>query len=264
LILALFGVRLDKDETRTDWLRRPLSPEQLRYAADDVEYLPEAAAELERRLVTLGRLEWALEDSATLAALDADGPAPSDAWRRVKGLDRCPPTVRAVARELAAWREREAARLDVARPFLLRDETLIALARRDSVSLQEIVRLPGYDPRRHAAHASRWLEALAAARVEVETGAASVEPPLPSAADLDRRRAIEEACGALVARRAGELSLAPELLLSRRQLDRALEEWGGRGSLAAALGGFRGALLGDELDALAPVRNSAHLLGSRR
>ena len=253
LILALFGVQLDTDETRTDWLRRPLSPEQLRYAADDVEYLPEAAAELERRLVTLGRLEWALEDSATLAASDTDGPAPSDAWRRVKGLDRCPPPVQAVARGLAAWREREAARLDVARPFLLRDETLIALARRDSVSLQEIVRLPGYDPRRHASHASRWLEALAAARLEVETGAASVEPPVPSAADLDRRLVIEDAFSALVARRAGELSLAPELLLSRRQRDRALDAWGGRGSLAAALGGFRGALLGAELDALAPV-----------
>ena len=253
LILALFGVELNKHETRTDWLRRPLSPEQRRYAADDVEYLLEAAAELERRLVALGRLEWALEDSATLAALDADGPAPSDAWRRVKGLDRCPPRVQAVARGLAAWREREAARLDVARPFLLRDETLTALARRDSVSPEELVRLPGYDPRRHAAHAPRWIEALAAARLDVETGAASVEPPVPSAAELDRRRTLEDALGALVARRAGELSLAPELLLSRRQRDRALAAWGGRGSLAAALGGFRGALLGAELDALAAV-----------
>jgi ribonuclease D len=253
LMLALFGVQLDKDETRTDWLRRPLSPEQLRYAADDVEYLPEAAADLERRLIALGRLEWALEDSATLAASDTDGPAPADAWRRVKGLNRCPPLVQAVARGLAAWREREAARLDVARPFLLRDETLIALARRDSVSLHEAARLPGYDPRRHASHASRWPEALAAARLEVEAGAAPVEPPAPSAADLARRLAIEDAIAALVARRAGELSLAPEVLLSRRQRDRALDAWGGRGSLAAALGGFRGALLGAELDALAPV-----------
>ena len=253
LILALFGVELDKHETRTDWLRRPLSPEQLRYAAADVEYLPEAAAELERRLVGLGRLEWALEDSATLAASDADGPAPADAWRRVKGLDRCPPLVQAVARGLAAWREREAARLDVARPFLLRDETLIALARRDSVSLQEIARLPGYDPRRHASHASQWVAALAAARLEVDTGAASVEPPAPPAVDLNRRLAIEDAIGALVARRSTELSLAPELLLSRRQRDRALDAWGGRGSLAAAIGGFRGALLGAELDALARV-----------
>jgi ribonuclease D len=253
LIRALLGVQLDKDETRTDWLRRPLSPEQLRYAADDVEYLPAAAAELERQLVALGRLEWALEDSATLAALDADGPAPSDAWRRVKGLDRCPPRVQAVARELAAWREREAARLDVARPFLLRDETLIALARRDSVSLPEIVRLPGYDARRHATYAPQWIEALAAARLAIETGAPSVDAPAQSAADPDRRQAIEDALGTLVARRAAELSLAPELLLSRRQRDRALDAWGGRGSLASAVGGFRGALLGAELDALAAL-----------
>ena len=253
LILALFGVELDKHETRTDWLRRPLSPDQRRYAAADVEYLPEAAAELERRLVALGRLEWALEDSATLAALDADGPAPADAWRRVKGLDRYPPRVQAVARGLAAWREREASRLDVARPFLLRDETLIALARRDSVSPEEILRLPGYDPRRHAGHGTRWVGALAAARLEVEAGAAPVEPLTLSAADIKRRRVLEDALGALVARRAGELSLPPELLLSRRQRDHALDAWDGRGSLAAAVGGFRGALLGAELDALAPV-----------
>lgn len=253
LILTLLGVQLDKHETRTDWLRRPLSAEQLRYAADDVEYLPEAAAEIERRLVTLGRLEWALEDSAALATSDADGPAPSDAWRRVKGLGRCPPAVQAVARGLAAWREREAARLDVARPFLLRDETLIALARRDHVSLQEIVRLPGYDPRRHAAYAPRWIEALAAVRLEVDTGAISVDPPAPLTLDIDRRRAIEDAMVALVTRRASELSVAPETLLSRRQRDRALDAWAGRGSLAAALGGFRGALLGAELDALTSV-----------
>jgi ribonuclease D len=253
LILTLFGVQLDKHETRTDWLRRPLSAEQLRYAADDVAYLPEAAAELERRLVTLGRLEWALEDSAALATSDADGPAPSDAWRRVKGLGRCPPAVQAVARGLAAWREREAARLDVAKPFLLRDETLIALARRDHVSLQEIVRLPGYDPRRHAAYAPRWIEALAAVRLEVDTGAISVDPPAPLTLDIDRRRAIEDAMVALVTRRASELSVAPEVLLSRRQRDRALDAWAGRGSMAAALGGFRGALLGAELDTLTSV-----------
>jgi ribonuclease D len=171
----------------------------------------------------------------------------------VKGLGRCPPAVQAVARGLAAWREREAARLDVARPFLLRDETLIALARRDHVSLQEIVRLPGYDPRRHDAYAPRWIEALAAVRLEVDTGAISVDPPAPLTLDIDRRRAIEDAMVALVTRRASELSVAPETLLSRRQRDRALDAWAGRGSLAAALGGFRGALLGAELDALTSV-----------
>ena len=129
LIRELFAVELPKHETRTDWLRRPLSPAQLRYAAEDVEQLATAAAELERRLLALGRLEWAVEDSAALADLEADGALPAEAWRRVKGIDRLSPHGRAVARALAAWREREADRLDLARPFLLRDETLLALAR---------------------------------------------------------------------------------------------------------------------------------------
>ena len=250
LIRALFGVELEKGETRTDWLRRPLSPAQLGYAADDVAYLLEAADELERRLVELGRLEWALEDSAALATSDADGPAPEEAWRKVKGLDRYPARVQAVARELAAWREREAARLDVARPFLLHDDTLLALAGRDAISAEDAVTLRGYDARRHAAHAVRWPEALAASHRDVEArGPLPARAPL-SAAEVDRREKLDAAVAAFVAQRARDLSLPPELLLSRRQRERVLEAWDGQGSLSASIGGFRGALFGADLDAL--------------
>ncbi|MEZ5312501.1 MAG: ribonuclease D [Thermoanaerobaculia bacterium] len=256
LVRELFAVELPKHETRTDWLRRPLSPAQLRYAAEDVEQLAAAAGELERRLRELGRLDWALEDSAALADLDAEGADPADAWRRVKGIDRLPPEARAVARELASWREREADRLDLARPFLLRDETLLALARRDpatELTAEEIRKLPGFDARRHAQHTGRWSEALAAARARVDRDGLPEEPERPPRAERDRRKKLEEAISALVARRAGELGIPPELLLSRRQRDRALGAWrdAGERSLTEAIGGYRGRLLGAELDALA-------------
>lgn len=262
LIRELFAVELPKHETRTDWLRRPLSPAQLRYAAEDVEQLAAAAAELERRLLALGRLEWALEDSAALADLEVDAALPAEAWRRVKGLDRLPPRGRAVARALAAWREREADRLDLARSFLLRDETLLALARADGsngnggqkrLTAQEIAKLPGYEARRHAQHAASWVEALDEARAAADAGAAPAEPARLPLAERERRRALEDAISELVARRGSELGLAPELLLSRRQRDRALAAWreGGQGSLAGRIGGFRGRLLGADLDDLA-------------
>lgn len=260
LIRELFAFELPKHQTRTDWLRRPLSPEQLRYAAEDVEHLGAAAAELERRLSDLGRLEWALEDAAELANLEPDAADPAVAWRRLKGLDRLPQRARAVARALAAWREREAERLDLARPFLLRDETLLALARGDrsggragsqELTAQEIAKLPGYDARRHAQHAARWVEGLAAAHAAVDAGTALEEPVRPSAAELDRRWRLEASISELVARRAGELGLPPELLLSSRQRDRALAAERGRGSFAERIGGFRGRLLGADLDALA-------------
>ncbi|MEO7795189.1 MAG: HRDC domain-containing protein [Thermoanaerobaculia bacterium] len=254
LIRELFAVDLPKHETRTDWLRRPLSTEQLRYAAEDVLHLGAAAAELERRLVELGRLEWALEDSAELANLDSDVVQPAEAWRRVKGLDRLLPRERAVARALAAWRETEADRLDLARPFLLRDETLLALARREFVTSEEIAKLPGFESRRHEHYAARWIEALAAARAVASIAAGDVAEPAPlSPRERARRRALEEAISELVAQRAGELGIPAELLLSRRQRDRALSAWreNGGGSLAEILGGFRGRLLGDDLEALA-------------
>jgi ribonuclease D len=251
LIRELFGVELPKHETRTDWMRRPLSPAQLRYAAEDVEQLEAAASELERRLRDLGRLEWALEDSAELSLLESDAADASLAWRRVRGLDRLPPHGRAVARALAAWREAEAERLDLARPFLLRDETLLALARRDAIAPQEIAKLPGFEVRRHARHVARWVEALAAARAAADAGTAPLEPARLPAAERERRKALEEAISALVTRRATELGISAELLFSRRLRDRALDSWNGRGSLAESVGGFRGLLLGTELDALA-------------
>jgi ribonuclease D len=252
LVKTLLGVELAKHETRTDWLRRPLSPDQLRYAAEDVEYLPAVAADLEERLRVLGRLEWALQDSATLATLDGDTPEPAVARRRVKGIDRLPAAARTVARSLAAWREREAERLDLARPFLLRDETLLAIARRDALDPADAKALPGFDARRHGQHAPRWAAALLAARAEAAAGTAPPDDP-PTPPDVrDRQQALEVRIAALVTRKATELGLPGEQLLSRRQRERAVETWlRTGGSLAAALGGFRGALLGAELDALA-------------
>jgi len=251
LVKLLLGVELAKHETRTDWLRRPLSADQLRYAAEDVEYLPAVAADLEERLRVLGRLEWALEDSATLALHDSDTPDPVVAWRRVKGIDRLNTTARAVARGLAAWREREADRLDMARPFLLRDETLVALAKRDALAPEDAKALPGFDPRRHAHLAPRWAAALLDARAAAAAGSAPPEDPPTPAEIRERQDAIGVRVAALVTQKATELGLPGELLLSRRQRERAIETWQRvGGSLSAVLGGFRGALLGAELDAL--------------
>jgi ribonuclease D len=256
LIRELFGVELPKDETRTDWMRRPLTSDQLRYAAEDVAQLVEAATELERRLRELGRLDWALEDAASLVDNDREAIEPAAAWRRVKGIDRLPPGARGVARALAAWRDGEAERLDLARSFLLRDETLLALARRGAAELpspSEITKLPGYDARRHARHAGSWAGALARAHAEVAEGIAPPEPEPRrlSSSERERRAKIEDAVTELVARRAGELGLPPELLLSRRQRERALSALEDRESLAGAIGGFRSRLFGEELERLA-------------
>ena len=71
LVLAVCGVDLPKGETRSDWLQRPLSPQQLEYAAQDVIHLPALHADLSARLDTRGFTEWHAEDCARMLD-DAD------------------------------------------------------------------------------------------------------------------------------------------------------------------------------------------------
>lgn len=129
LVEDMLGEHLDKAHTRTDWSRRPLSPEQLAYAADDVRFLGPLYLAVQERLRELERLQWLEEDFA--AARDParfNGSAPEEAWRRIRGTQRMSGRQLAVLQALAAWRETAARRVDRPRGWLLRDETLIELA----------------------------------------------------------------------------------------------------------------------------------------
>ncbi len=249
LVETLFGIALGKHETRTDWLRRPLRSEQLRYAAEDVYFLPPAAARLRARLAELGRLDWAAEESAAAAAPGLERAEPELAWRRLRGLERLAPRARRIARELAAWREREAERLDLARPFLLRDETLFALARQGALDPASAPKRPGFDARRHAGRLTEWTLALAAAVAAADAPGAPEVPVPPPASRARLRREGELA--ALAAARAVELGLAPELLLPRRVRERLLDAWEAGRPLDGALDGWRAEALAEPLARLA-------------
>lgn len=245
LVLALEGIELGKHETRTDWLRRPLSPEQVRYAQEDVAHLPEVERKLRLRLVELGRLEWAEAESAAVAAAALERVEPEDAWRRVRGIERLPSRAQRIARSLAAWREREAARLDLARPFLLRDPTLLALARRGSADPATLEKLPGYDRRRHERHVAAWRQALELAAAEADAGRPRLDDTPERAPDEAEKR-FDARLAELVQRRAGELALPAELLLSKRDRRRAVAAIRGGVEPLAAIGGWRA-------EALAPA-----------
>lgn len=243
VVAATQGVTLAKGETRTDWTRRPLAAQQLRYAAEDVSHLLPAARALRARLAELGRLAWAEEESR--AQLERGEEA--EPWRRVKGIEGLPPRERAVARELAAWREREAERLDLARPFLLRDETLLALARRAEIAADELSRLPGWESRRHAPHAAAWLAAHAAAVAAAADAELPADPPRAGRAERERMQRRSRAVAALVAEVAAREGLPAELLLSSRQRARLLAALDRGEPAGDHLTGFRRALLAEPL-----------------
>jgi ribonuclease D len=213
LLHDVLKIRLAKSASFTRWDARPLTPEQVRYAREDVEHLLPLADELQRRLTERGRLEWAREECRVIA--DAtDERAPEDAWRRLPRVSGLDARSRAVARELAAWRERTAAAEDRPVGSVVRDPTLVELAKRAPSNAKELGQIRGAGPdvvRRRAR------EILAA----VERGRDA--PPIRL--DESDRLATDSIDGptialaeALVRARAHEAGLAYELIAARADL----------------------------------------------
>lgn len=143
LVHAFCGVTLPKTESLTDWSRRPLTPEQVEYALDDVRYLIRAYAVIEERLAAEGRLSWVRDELRPLtdrSHYDAD---PRSAFKRVKRINSLTRRQLAVARELAAWRESRAEHRDIPRKWVVSDEVLVALAKRAPRSPEDFRRIRG-------------------------------------------------------------------------------------------------------------------------
>ncbi len=129
LLATLLEIQLPKGHTRTDWMARPLSGEQLVYAADDVRYLPRAAALLRQTARTAGVEAWLNEE---LTLLDdpslTEERSHMESYRRIRGAGRLSGRNLAALRELAAWREQEAKTVDLPRQHVADDTELLAVA----------------------------------------------------------------------------------------------------------------------------------------
>ena len=238
LTRRLLGIELPKAHTRTDWSRRPLSPEQIEYAIDDVRHLVPLKLTLEEQLDKLGRLSWLAEELAQLADASALVTDPEEAWRRLKGLRGLDPSQQRLARALAAWRERRAMERNRPRGWILDDTALremIVRVPRSLAALQTITEMPAGVVR----HSGDELLACVAA--------ANVPDPAPA---LDMRQrpdpgqsALVKKLGAVNQAVATELGISPEVLATRRDLERLAD---GDQDIAA-LRGWRRAVLGEKL-----------------
>jgi ribonuclease D len=219
LIETTLGIKLDKGQTRTDWSRRPLSEAQRRYAVDDVRYLGTLAAQLEQRLADKRRSDWVLEDCAALAQLPSIDSGPSEAWRRLSGLAQLPPRPRAMAKSLAAWRERVAIDLDRPRAWILTDAAIYALAARGEFDAALLRQHAGMHKPLDATRLASLTECLTdAARAPL----ADLAPALESRPSPEERQRLKR-LAALVDQRAGELGISAEVLATRGELKSLLQ-----------------------------------------
>jgi ribonuclease D len=148
LVSQILGVQIAKGETLTEWRSRPLTPEQIRYAFDDVRHLLPARAKLAARLERLGRVQWANEEFARLADSTAREEPTNERWRKLRGLGSLDRRKLAVVRALYYWRDEVAARTNRPPRTIVRDDLLVEIARRNPAKerdLQVVRGLPKRD-----------------------------------------------------------------------------------------------------------------------
>jgi ribonuclease D len=215
LVRRVLTVDLAKAQTRTDWSRRPLSAAQLEYALDDVRYLLPLRELLSEELQRLGRMHWLAEELAELARPEGFTTDPERAHERLKGLRELDAGRRALAQQLAAWRERRAAQRNLPRGWVMDDSSLreiVLRVPRDIAAMAEVRGLPNGFAARFGAEI---LDIVAGLQLP------SRMPPLPARSRPDPEALARVQRLTDTTRRIGdELNLVPELLATRRELER--------------------------------------------
>ncbi len=238
LVQAVTGVELAKGETRSDWLRRPLSPAQLDYAADDVRHLHALHRELQSRLAATGREAWLTEDSARQlanAANDQGDRWPHLAMRSAQFLDAA--GQRRLLR-LLRWREAQARSSDRPRSWILDNELAATLARANPADRNAFQALLDTAPKAPRGLRDALWQALTTPLPD------EADAPLARGDDRDKKqlRALQDAVAAVAA----EQQL-PEGVLASRKLLEALQDGGG---WIGPLAGWRRTLLEPRLSSL--------------
>ena len=269
LLAELLGLRVGKTASFTRWDARPLSPEQLAYAREDVVHLLELAAELERRLGALGRLDWAREECKPLAR-SSDERDPETIFARLPRVGGLSASARPIARELVLWREQTAARQDRPVQSVLGDAALMEIAKRRPTSRGQLERIRGVGGNGAGRRADELLGAVR--RGAERPPDPTLERPRPPAPKPDDAPLVALA-EALLRARAREARLAYELLAARADLQAIVaarraggDAAGPRGDEAdvRTLRGWRRELVGEELLELLDGRLSLSVLDSGR
>ncbi len=240
LVSGLLNINLTKAYTRTDWSVRPLSREQIKYAADDVIYLAEIYQIIMRKLTELGRVDWLQEDFAQLTDLRLYQSAPENAWLKMKGRQKLTGRQLSIIQVLTEWRERTAQRENRPRNWLMRDDLLLNLAKLQPTSLAQLSDVHGINDgiiRRHGKKLCRLIEdALDRPPVKADNGGRPLKK-------TPQQEAVLDVLNAIVRVRAEQNSLNPSILATRKDLEKLLFE----DPDCALLHGWRSSMVGEEL-----------------
>jgi len=141
LIKELLNIDLDKSQSRTDWLQRPLSEQQIEYAAHDVLYLAKAYVLLTQKLTELNRIDWLEEEFRELSNPATYVTTDADMWKKIKGVNKLHGQQLAILQAITSWRETIAKQRNKPRRRIIADDVLTDIARQRCDSAEQIMSL---------------------------------------------------------------------------------------------------------------------------
>ncbi len=250
LVKDLLDVELDKSESRTDWLARPLSQKQLDYAAADVFYLLPMYEALLEKVTQVGWWDAALQESELLVEKRVKPADPENVYLDIKGAWQLKPRELAILKPLATWRYNEAINRDLALNFVIRENELLTIAR---LALRSPKRMEeeGVDPHAIRRHSTKIIQMVKKAMQTPEDQYPEKIIPLmdyPGYKQLfkklkDEVKAVSNVTG-----------LATEFLASKKQLNQLVNwVWNQEcdpESLPDVMTGWRLSILGEKLKPL--------------
>ena len=257
LVASLAGGSIDKAHRFSDWSARPLSASQIAYAAADVTYLREVYTSLCARLEKDARLEWVAEELAELADPGTYRANPETMWERLRPRSSNRRFL-GLLQAVAAWREREAQRVNIPRQRLLRDEALLEIAAVAPDTPEALARARGIS---RGFAEGRTGASLLAAIAGAKALPDEALPELPRARDGGRPSpALVSLLKVLLAAKCEQHHVAAKLVASSDDIDRLAGE---DVPDIAVLHGWRREVFGEDALALKQGRVALGVAGRR-
>ncbi len=238
LLARTMDIHLTKGQARTDWSKRPLTPEQLHYAADDVRYLGPLYQHLQRELHSRARYHWLEEETTELENPSLYQTQPDHAWQRLKGTAQLQPIQRAVLKQLALWREVRAIEVDKPRGWILSDEALRSISEQLPETVNELSHVRDLPTGVIRKHGETLLELIQRGK-----SLAHEEPAVVDFRPSSQQQSQVSKLMQQVRSSAERLALSPEVLATRRDVEQLVYF----NKTERLLKGWRKESIGDEL-----------------
>lgn len=251
LALKLLDIVVDKGATRTDWVARPLSEQQLAYAAKDVLYLKPIAEQLIERLKAREIYHYVLEEGQLLSAKRNADKVPETVYLDVKNAWRLDSQELAILQNLAAWRQIHAQEQDLALNFVVKEPTMYAIARAKPQSMNNLRQVSGILPQECRRHGNTILNIV---EQSLSIPVAEQPAPLVRLVDFAGYKGMYSTLREMIAQAATANGLPAESIASKRQINQLLswcwklsDEQKATSMKPDLLVGWREAIVGEQL-----------------